>query len=160
MTRNRWPDLRTASLITVPLWLLCAVAALLTANTALAWGRVRLDDLRYGRPRVAVTSFDLNPPEAPGRPTAFVGINLDRQVIVLQTDNNDPTQARLLKGPYLFGAGADLVPVVLSHQDANGDGLQDLLLTLQGEIIVYLNDRGSFRLASPDERAAFARVRP
>lgn len=160
MKRIAWRELDGASLISAGLWLLCALAALLLANSLMAWGQLKLDDLRYGRPRLHATSFDLGPPEQPGRPTVFIAINADRRVVVFQVDNNDAAQSKALVGPYLFGTNADLVPVLLSHADATGDGLEDLLVNVDGEVIVYVNDGGVLRLASPDEQEAFAGLAP
>src|SRR5689334_1345142 len=73
---HKWPQHRTAmeptemtvnlqrrlltgprQFVTVAMWLLVAVAALLLANRAIGAGRVALDDLRYGRPRALRHQF-------------------------------------------------------------------------------------------------------
>ncbi|MGQ9927104.1 MAG: FG-GAP repeat domain-containing protein [Chloroflexaceae bacterium] len=114
---------------------------------------VMLDDLRYGRPRTAhVTGYVGHGAEGVGRPTHIVAMNLERQVVVLELPGSDPHQARSLPGPYLFGKGQDLAPVVLSLHDMDGDGLADLVLTVSNEQVVYLNREGAFRLPTAEEQ--------
>jgi hypothetical protein len=118
------------------------------------WGQVRMDDLRYGRPRTThLEGYVGHGGEVEGRPTRFVGLNIDRQVVVLELPGGDSTQVRSLPGPYLFGAGEDLTPVLLSLGDMDGDGLKDLIVDVRNEQIVYLNRDGGFRLPTPEEQS-------
>ncbi len=132
---------------------LVAVAIYVLVGALVSWGQVRLDDLRYGRPRTTHLEVMLgHRAEATGQSTRVIGLNLDRQVVVLVLPGGDPAQIYSLPGPYLFGATEDLVPVVLSLQDIDGDTRPDLLMNVRNEQIIYLNREGTFRLPTPEEQ--------
>ncbi len=115
------------------------------------WGRVKYDDMRYGRPR----SFHLAVPAgADGeKETHFLAMNLNRQVVVFEIpEGEDTTHIRTLQGPYLFGAGEDLTPVTLHMQDKNHDNNADLILRVKDEEVIYLDRDGTFSLMTAGER--------
>ncbi|MBC8076173.1 MAG: hypothetical protein H7Y32_08890 [Chloroflexales bacterium] len=137
-------------------YLLTALLAMLAiyalVSAVVGWGSVRLDDLRYGRPRTTQLSALVGHEGDSGQPSHFIAMNLNRQVVVLELPGGDATNIRSLPGPYLFGAGEDLTAVAMSLQDADGDGQADLLLDVRRERIVYLNKDGAFRLPSAEEQ--------
>lgn len=134
-------------------FLLAAAAIYLLVGAVVDWGRVRIDDLRYGRPRTThLEGYVGHGAEGPASPTRFVGLNIDRQVVVLELPGGDATQVRSLPGPYLFGADEHLTPVLLSLGDIDGDGQEDLIVNVRNEQIVYLNRDGGFRLPTPEEQ--------
>lgn len=148
--RLPWSVGVTAYLVT---FVLAAAAIYILVGAAVGWGRVRLDDIKYGRPRTThIEGMVGHGAEGPGNPTRLIGLNIDRQVVVLELPGGDATQVRSLPGPYLFGAGEDLTPVLLSLQDIDGDGQADLLVNVRNEQIVYLNRDGGFRLPTPEEQ--------
>ncbi len=124
----------------------------LLVSTSVHWGRMLLDDLRYGRPRTTHLQGFVGHAEASGQPSHFIALNLNRQVVVLELPGGDPAQVRSLPGPYLFGADEDLTPVQLALDDVDGDGANDLLINVRNEQLVYLNKDGNFRLPNPEER--------
>ncbi len=133
--------------------LLAALAIYVLVGAVVQWGQVRLDDIRYGRPRTThVEGYVGHGAEAPGSPTRLIGLNLDRQVVVLELPAGESSQVRSLPGPYLFGADQDLTPVLLSLRDMDGDGQADLIVNVRNEQIVYLNRDGGFRLPTPEEQ--------
>lgn len=133
-------------------FVLAALAIYILVGAAVRWGQIRLDDMRYGRPRTTHIEGFVGHGESAGAPTRFIGLNLDRQVVVLELPGGDATQVRSLPGPYLFGADEDLTPVLLSLQDTDGDGQADLIVNVRNEQIVYLNRDGGFRLPTPEEQ--------
>lgn len=134
-------------------FLLAALAIYVLVGAIVRWGQVRVDDMRYGRPRTThVEGYVGHGAEAPGSPTRLIGLNLNRQVVVLELPAGDSTQVRSLPGPYLFGADQDLTPVLLSLRDMDGDGQADLIANVRNEQIVYLNRDGGFRLPTPEEQ--------
>lgn len=134
-------------------FILAALAIYVLVGTVHDWTRVRLDDLRYGMPRTThLEGFVGHGGEAPGQPTRFIGLNIDRQVVVLEIPGGDTTQVRSLAGPYLFGANEHLTPVLLSLRDVDRDSYDDLIVNVRDEQIIYLNREGSFRLPTPDEQ--------
>jgi hypothetical protein len=139
--------------------LLCIIAIVLVANSVLTWGQIKLDDMRYGRPRTMQLSGFVGHNEGSGIPTQFVAMNLNRRVVVFEIPGGDAAQTRTLTGPYLFGANEDLTPVRLRLQHINPDNNTDLVISVKNEEIMYINDGGSFRLIKPEERAAYEKAR-
>lgn len=132
-------------------FLLAALAIYVLVGAVVRWGQMRLDDVRYGMPRTSHLEGHVGH-ESGTSPTRFIGMNIDRQVVVLELPGGDATQVRSLPGPYLFGADEDLTPVLLSLRDTDGDGQDDLLINVRNEQIVYLNRDGGFRLPTPEEQ--------
>jgi hypothetical protein len=137
---------------------LFALAAYVGVSSALDWARVKMDDLQYGRPRTMQMDAYVGHNEAEGMPSHFIAMNLNRRVMVLQMQGGDPAKVTTIVGPYLFGQGEDLTPVQLDVRDANTDGKPDLVVSVESEQLLYINENGSFRLATPEERAAIARA--
>lgn len=134
-------------------FLLAAIAIYLVLSVVVAWGQVRIDDMRYGRPRTThLEGFVGHSAEQSGSPTRFVGLNLERQIVVLELPGGDANQVRTLPGPYLFGAREHLTPVLLALGDVDGDGRADLIATIRNEQIIYLNRDEGFRLPTADEQ--------
>jgi hypothetical protein len=133
--------------------LLAALA--IYAAVSLVMGRLHIlvDDIRYGRPRTTQLDAFVGHDEAAGHPTHLLGMNLSRQVVVVELPGGDPSKARTIAGPYLFGADEDLTPIVLSLQDIDGDGHADLLIDVRREQIVYLNKDSTFRPPTAEEAA-------
>ena len=129
-------------------------AMLLTA--AYTWGQRRLDDLRYGFPRSTQIDGLVGHNETAGTPTHLIAINLHRQISVLELPGGDPAKVQVLTGPYLFGADGEYAVPQLALEDLTRDGSPDLLLQVRGELVVYVNENGSFRLITPAERAQLA----
>lgn len=138
--------------------LLSLVALILMANSMIAWAQIKIDDLRYGRPRTMQLSGFVGHNEAAGVPTQFVAMNLNRRVVVFEIPGGDVGQTRTLTGPYLFGANEDLTPVRLRLQNVNADQQADLIVSVKNEEIIYINEAGSFRLINAEERAAHERA--
>jgi hypothetical protein len=91
--------------------------------------------------------------EVNGEPTHLMALNLRGQVSIFEIPGGDPGKLQVLPGPYLVGADASYVVPQLSLQDMNGDGQPDLLLQVRGEVVIYVNENGRFRLITPAERA-------
>ena len=140
---------RTTALV----YLLLLILGYLLITPAIGWGQRRLDDLRYGFPRTTQIDGFVGHGEAGGMPTHLIALNLHRQVSILEIPGGDTSQVRVLAGPYLVGADGEYVTPQLALQDINGDGQDDLLIQVREEIVVCINDNGSFRLITPAERA-------
>lgn len=151
IVRSYRPTSRAPYLLTL---LLCVVAVMLTANSVIGWLRTSVDDARYGRPRTMQLSGYVGHDEASGLPSQFIGMNMNRRVVVFEIPGGDVSKTRTLTGPYLFGTGEDLTPIRLRLEAVNGDELQDLVVSVKNEEIIYINDAGSFRLINAEERAA------
>jgi hypothetical protein len=156
-----YPAYGTASrvpyLLTV---LLCAVALAMVANSLYTWTQVKLDDLRYGRPRMMQLAAVVGHEDSGSNPTQFIAMNLNRRVVVLEIPGGDVSKTRTMTGPYLFGANEDLTPVKLRLSYVNQDRELDLIVSAKAEEIIYINENGSYRLINDGERAAYEGTRP
>ena len=139
--------------------LLCFVAIAMVANSLVTWGRIKLDDVRYGRPRTTQLAGHVGHEETSGLPTQFVAMNLNRRVVVFEIPGGDASKTRTLTGPYLFGANEDLTPVGLRLAYINADREADLVVSVKDEEIIYINENASYRLINDGERAAYEGTR-
>lgn len=129
------------------------VVLYLVVSAVVHWTQVTMDDMAYGRPRTTHLAAAVgHNNDSPGQPTNFIGLNLNRQVTVFEIPGGDTSKATVINGPYLFGEGEDLTPVHLDTADVNGDGKLDLLVSVKDEQLVFINDNGSFRAMTADEK--------
>lgn len=152
----RTPSIPSASLLAYPVVLvLMLVLANAMLSPVIAWGKIKIDDMRYGRPRTVQMSEFVGHEEQ-GIPSHFVAMNLDRRVVVMEMPGGDAAKARTIVGPYLFGAGEDLTPVHLRFEDVNGDQRPDMLISVKQEEMVYINDAATnaFRIITAEELTA------
>jgi hypothetical protein len=136
----------------VLVYLLLLVLGYLLLTPAFTWGQRRVDDLRYGYPRTTQITGFVGHAEEAGAPTHLMALNLHGQVSVLEIPGGDVSQVRSFAGPYLVGADGRYVVPHLALRDLNGDAQPDLLLQVREEIVVYINEGGTFRLITPAER--------
>lgn len=147
-----WRRPTLTSLLAAGTYIIALVALVVLAQHASAWAQARADDLRYGTPRTVHLTGVVGGDSA-GAPTRFVGLNLDGQISILVLPAGDSGRLAALPGPYVIGrGGAEAVPH-LELADLTGDGQADLLLTVRGETVVYVNHEGTFALITPEERA-------
>lgn len=132
--------------------ILALLAIYVLLSSVIGWGRVLVDDMKYGRPRTFHLTASVGRPEEANAPTHLIAMNLDRQVVILEIPGGDASKVRTLPGPYLFGAGEDLTPVTMRLADMNGDGANDLIVRVKDEEMVYINRDGAFNLITAEER--------
>lgn len=142
--------------MTVVAYALLLLLGYLLLTPVVTWGRQRIDDLRYGYPRTTRVAGLVGHDEVGGEPTQLFALNLNGQVSVLELPGGDAGKVRALQGPYLVGADGPYAVPFLSLEDVTGDGQADLLLEVRNEVVVYINENGSFRLIMPAERAQLA----
>jgi hypothetical protein len=145
------PRILSQPLLTLLAYTLAFLALMVLIQAAITWAQRRLDDLRYGFPRTTSLQSFVGHDEAQGLPSQLVAINLHGQVAIVEFPGSDASRTTVLPGPQLVGRDAAYVVPKLAVRDFNDDGHVDLLLTLEGETVVYLNRDGAFRLPSPEE---------
>ena len=122
-------------------------------TSLIAWTQVKMDDVKYGRPRTSQLTAFVGHNEAAGTPSHFVAMNLNRRVTVMEFPGGDVTKPVVLVGPSLFGRDQDLTVVKLETEDINGDGKPDLTVQVKDERLVYINDGATFRPITAEELA-------
>ncbi len=139
-------------LVLVAFMLAVMLLGFLLLSNLVQWWQTWQDDLTYGRPRTSQLDAWVGHNEQGNHPTHLIAQNLDRQISIIEYPGGDPNKARVMVGPHLFGKGDELAPVKLRLIDVNGDNHVDLVVTIGGQHIVYINENGQFRLLRSDER--------
>ncbi len=135
-----------------------AMLALWTLLTmAISWWNTTWDDIHYGRPRTFQVDAVVGHNDSSGSPSHFIALNLNGRIEIIEFPGGDASKARIYIGPQLYGSGDNLTPVTLSFVDVKGNYQPDMILHFQETRIVYINENGGFRLASPDELHAVER---
>lgn len=132
--------------------ILALLALYVLVSSVIGAGRVFMDDIQYGRPRTFQLTANVGRAEEANAPTHLIAMNLDRQVVIVEIPGGDASKVRTLPGPYLFGAGEDLTPVTMRLSDMNGDSVDDLIVRVKDEEMVYINRDGAFNLITAEER--------
>jgi hypothetical protein len=130
-----------------------AVVLYLVVSTLITWTQIKLDDMQYGNPRTTHLDAVVGNGDSLDQPSHFIALNLNRQVSIIELPGGDISKAVAISGPYLFGDGQDLTPVKMRMEDINADGHADLLVTVKSEELAYINDNGTFRPITADEKA-------
>lgn len=120
----------------------------------ISWYGTTMDDIHYGRPRTSQVDYYVGHNESAGNPSHFIAINLHGHIEVIEFPGGDASHARIFLGPQLFTANSDLVVVTLRFIDVNGDHKPDMVVNFQGSQVVFINDQGTFRPLSANERPA------
>ena len=124
---------------------------------AVTWWNTTWDDIHYGRPRTYQTDAVVGHNDSAASPSHFIALNLNGRLEVIEFPGGDASKARISIGPQLYGSGDNLIPVTLSFVDVNGNHRPDMILHFQDTRLVYINENGGFRPATPDELHAVER---
>jgi len=103
--------------------------------------------MTYGYPRTFQMNAVVGHADSAESPSHFIAINLNRRIEIIEFPGGDPTTARVFLGPTLVGDSQELTPITLSFKDVTGNGKLDMLIHIQDQIIVMVNDNGTFRPA-------------
>jgi hypothetical protein len=148
-SRRRW---RWHPLLFVGLGLFVMVIGYLLFGAVSSWWQSTVDGWHYGYPRTYQTDAVVGHHDSPANPSHFIAINLHSHIEVIEFPGGDVTHARVYLGPTLIGPGEDLAPVTLSFKDVNGDGKPDMIVSVGGSIVVFINENGQFRPLKPGEQ--------
>src|SRR5258708_6969505 len=135
-----------------------AMLALWTLLTlAVTWWNTTWDDIHYGRARRLETDAVGGNNDSLSNRSHFIALNLNGRIEVIEFPGGDGSKARIYIGPQLYGNGDNLIPVTLSFVDVNGNHRPDMIVHFQNTQLVFINDQGGFRPATPDEFHAVER---
>ena len=148
-SRRRW---RWHPLFFVGLGLFIMVIGYLLFGAVSAWWQSTVNGWQYGYPRTFQTDAVVGHHDSPVNPSHFIAINLHSHIEVIEFPGGDVTHARVYLGQTLIGTGEDLAPVTLAFRDVNGDGKPDMIVSVGGTIVVFINDGGQFRPLKPGEQ--------
>ena len=133
--------------------LLCVmVLGYLLFGAVSTWWQSTVDGWQYGYPRTSQTDAVVGHDDSPANPSHFIAINLHSHIEVIEFPGGDVTHARVYVISTLIGSGQDLVPVTLSFKDVTGNGKLDMIVSVGGTIVVFINENGQFRPLKPGEQ--------
>ncbi|HET8841351.1 MAG TPA: hypothetical protein VFN35_07775 [Ktedonobacteraceae bacterium] len=131
-------------------WLSVGVLLLLALWVGLtqlvSWATTKMNDIRYGYPRVFQLDAVLGHQDSAARPTHLLALNLNGEVLLEEFPGGDLPKARSYILASLVGSGSDLLP----HQDRPGQ--PDLVVEIGDVVSLMVNDQGKFRAPTPAER--------
>ncbi len=149
--------LRVHPLLLLGLGMIVMLVLWTLLTLAVSWWNTTWDDIHYGRPRTFQIDAVVGQNDSAASPSHFIALNLNGRIEVIEFPGGDGSKARIYLGPQLYGTDADLIPVTLSFVDVNGNHRPDMLLHFQNTQLVFINDQGGFRPATPDELHAVER---
>lgn len=144
-------SLRARPLLLLGIGMILMLVLWTLLTLAVSWWNTTWDDLHYGRPRTYQIDAVVGQNDSASSPSHFIALNLNGRLEVIEFPGGDASKARIYIGPQLYGAGSDLIPVTLSFADVQGTHQPDLIVHFQGTSLVYINEHGEFRPATPAE---------
>jgi hypothetical protein len=149
--------LRAHPLLLLGLGMIVMLVLWTLLTLAISWWNTTWDDLHYGRPRTFQIDAFVGQNDSAVSPSHFIALNLNGRIEVIEFPGGDGSKARIYLGPQLYGTDANLIPVTLSFVDVNRTHRPDMIVYFQNTQIVFINDQGGFRPATPDEFHAVER---
>lgn len=150
---RRW---RAHPLLFLSLGMLAMLAFWMLLSAGLNWWNETMDTLHYGFPRIYQVDVAVGHDDSLNQPSHFLATNLHGHIEIIEFPGGDGAHARIFLGPQLFGLNAEKAPVTLTFADVNGDHRPDMLVFFQSSWIVFINDQGSFRSPTVQERQGAA----
>src|SRR6266568_1314999 len=92
----------------------------------------------YGFPRTYQADAVIYAGDTSDHPSHYIFLNLNGTVEIIELPHGDSVRARIYKGPTIFSDQAALVPV--TGEFRNVGGKVEMLVHIQGQVIVYVND--------------------
>jgi len=100
-------------------------------------------DATYEFPRISQADAVVYPGDTTQHPSHYLFLNLSGTVMIIELPHGDSAHARVYKGPTLFDANADQVPVTGEFRVVNGK--IEMLVHIQDRIILYIFDGTQFQ---------------
>jgi hypothetical protein len=117
------------------------------------WGSQKLDDLRYGSPRITQMDGILGNGDSTGNPSHLLALNLRGEIIVEVFPSADASRMKAYILTTLSGPGSDRDVVKLRLIDPAHTGKPDIVVQVGESASVLVNDgQGGFRSPTPAEQ--------
>ena len=97
----------------------------------------------YEYPRVFQADAVVYPGDTSDHPSHYLFLNLQGTELIIELPHGDSTKARIYKGPTLFDANADRIPVTGEFRVVNDK--VEMLVHIQDKVILYINDGTQFK---------------
>jgi hypothetical protein len=149
---QRSSRLRAHPLLFLGLGMLAMLILWQFLTAGINWWNDTMDYLHYGYPRTSQTDAVVGHNDSANNPSHFIATNLHGRIEIIEFPGGDGSHARIYLGPQLFGPDADEAAVTLKFVDVNGGHQPDMLVFFQSSWIVFINDQGSFRAPTAQER--------
>lgn len=143
---------RAYPLLLLLLGMLAMLVLWMLFSAGLKWWDNTMNYIHYGYPRTYQVDAVVGHSDSVTDPSHFLAMNFHGHIEVIEFPGGDGTHARVYLGPQLFGPDADQTPVTLQFADVNGDHKPDMLVFFQSSWIVLINDQGTFRTPTSQER--------
>ena len=108
-----------------------------------SWIAANQVNATYEYPRVSQADAVVYPGDTSEHPSHYLFLNLNGTVLIVELPPSDSTKARIYKGPALFDANADQIPVTGEFRVVNGK--IEMLVHIQDKVILYVNDGTQFK---------------
>src|ERR1051326_6958295 len=86
---------------------------------------------------------EVYPGDTAEHPSHYLFLNLNGTVLIVELPHGDSAKARIYKGPTLFDANADQIPITGEFRVVNGK--IEMLVHIQDKVILYVNDGTQFK---------------
>src|SRR5690349_1390445 len=97
----------------------------------------------YEFPRVSQADAVVYPGDTTDHPSHYLFLNLNGTVLIVEFPHGNSAKARIYKGPTLFDANADQIPVTGEFRVVNGT--VEMLVHIQDKVILYVNAGTQFK---------------
>ncbi len=97
----------------------------------------------YEFPRISQADAVVYPEDTEQHPSHYLFMNLGGTVLIVEFRHGAGSQSRVYIGPTLFSGNADQVPITGEFRVVNGR--IEMLVHIQGRIILYINDGTQFK---------------
>jgi hypothetical protein len=106
------------------------------------WTELQLD-ATYEFPRISQADAVVYPGDTTQHPSHYLFLNLQGTVLIVELPHGDSAHARIYKGPTIFAANAEQVPITGEFKVVNGN--VEMLVLVQDQTIVYVFDGTQFK---------------
>lgn len=123
--------------------MIAALALWVSGSYVLAWWTNHQLDSMYGMPRTYQTDALVYPSDTADHPSHYIFLNLNGAAVVVELPHDDPSRARIYKGPTLLSDNANLTPITGEFKQVNGK--VEMIVLVGDQKIIYLNDGTQFK---------------